>query len=62
MAVFGFIEGWYNLTRRHSSLGRISPIEFGRRHSMHHEHAVNHRPARSVAFEAPSARPVNNRL
>ena len=35
MAIFEFIEGWYNPTRRHSGLGRISPIELERRHSMH---------------------------
>jgi putative transposase len=62
MAIFEFIEGWYNPTRRHSRLGRISPMQFERRHSMHHEHAVTHRPARSVAFEAPRAQPVDNRL
>jgi putative transposase len=27
-AVFDFIEGWYNPTRRHSSLDYVSPIEF----------------------------------
>jgi putative transposase len=62
MAIFEFIESWYNPIRRHKRLGRISPIEFERRHSMHGEHAVTHRPARSVAFEAPRAQPVDNRL
>ena len=62
MAIFEFIEGWYNLIRRHTRLGRISPIEFERRHSTHGEHAVTHRPARSVAIEAPRAQPVDNRL
>ncbi len=27
-AVFGFIEGWYNPRRRHSSLGYESPAGF----------------------------------
>jgi putative transposase len=62
MAIFEFIEGWYNPIRRHTRLGRISPIEFERRHSMHGERAVTHRPARSVAREAPRAQPVDNRL
>lgn len=30
MAVFTFIEGWYNPSRRHSALGYKSPIEFER--------------------------------
>ena len=30
LAVFDFIEGWYNPTRRHSSLDYVSPIAFER--------------------------------
>ncbi len=32
MAVFDFIEGFYNPRRRHSSLGQISPVNFERSH------------------------------
>jgi putative transposase len=31
MAVFEWIEGWYNPHRRHSALGRRSPVNFERR-------------------------------
>jgi len=30
MAVFDFIEGWYNPHRRHSGLGQKSPLNFER--------------------------------
>jgi putative transposase len=33
MAVFAFIEGFYNPRRRHSALGYLSPIAFERRHA-----------------------------
>jgi putative transposase len=62
MAVFEFIEGWYNPSRRQSGIGLVSPLEFERRHSMQHERAVTHRSARSVVYEAPRAQPVDNRL
>jgi transposase InsO family protein len=29
--IFAYIEIWYNRQRRHSSLGYVSPSEFGRR-------------------------------
>jgi putative transposase len=31
-AVFGFIEGFYNQRRRHSSIGYLSPFDFERQH------------------------------
>jgi putative transposase len=31
MAVFDYLEGWYNPHRRHSALGYLSPAEFERR-------------------------------
>ena len=32
MAIFSFIEGFYNLTRRHSGLDYLSPMNYERRH------------------------------
>ena len=35
MAVFTYIEGWYNPRRRHSGLGRVSPVRFERSYAEH---------------------------
>jgi len=34
MAVFSYIEGWYNPRRRHSALGYLSPAAFEARHTL----------------------------
>jgi putative transposase len=39
MAVFQFIEGFYNPSRRHSALGYLSPIEYERKHDDLSKHA-----------------------
>ena len=32
MAIFDYIEAWYNPKRRHSALDRVSPINYERRY------------------------------
>jgi putative transposase len=34
IAVFEFIEGWYNLRRRHSALAYESPVSYERKHRL----------------------------
>jgi putative transposase len=48
MALFSFIEGWYNPRRRHSGLGYLSPIDFERRMTA---------PDQIPAPDGPSASP-----
>jgi hypothetical protein len=48
MALFEFIEGFYNPHRRHSSIGYLSPIDFER-------HLASNRPAITGACECHDA-------
>lgn len=56
-AVFGYIEGWYNPRRRHSTLGYLSPIEFERNYTELAQLALEGpiSPNGSVASIAPRA-------
>ena len=36
LAVFDYIETFYNPTRRHSSLGNVSPVVFEKQHTLKH--------------------------
>ena len=34
MAIFEFLEGWYNPHRRHSGVENLSPMEYERKHAV----------------------------
>ena len=50
LALFTYIESWYNPGRRHSALGRISPINFERTQTQHQSPAL----IDAVAAPAPA--------
>ena len=57
MAVFEFIEGFYNPHRRHSSLGYLSPVNYERRYEQQAVDPGAHQPA--VVLGAVKMRPGN---
>ena len=48
MAVFDFIEVWYNLHRRHSALGQLPPLNYEREHALQLESLVHYRAPRGA--------------
>jgi putative transposase len=59
LAVFTWIEGWYNPRRRHSRLGYLSPANFERKHTtaimseqLHPEHGLPTAPRASGLLQA----------
>ncbi len=59
MAVFGFIEGFYNPRRRHSSIGDMSPATYERRFTIDPDTEVE--TDGSMPIAARSAQPRGNR-
>ena len=59
MAVFGFIEGFYNPRRRHSSIGDMSPATYERRLAV--DSATEVETDGSMQIAARSAQPLGNR-
>jgi putative transposase len=58
-AIFGFVEGFYNPRRRHSSIGYLSPIDYERRHYAVAVDPDAHKPAAVLAAvkDRPFGRP-----
>ena len=55
-SAFGYIEGWYNTTRMHSSLGYKSPVQFERAHIANLREAANDEPTTIPGNSSQTAR------
>jgi putative transposase len=58
MAVFDFIEGWYNPHRRHSALGYQSPIDYERYYGNEANQSCGARPPRAPLGRRKTWRPA----
>ena len=54
--VFAYIEGWYNTTRMHSSLGYKSPVQFERHCAIQSIKAANDSSISTLTNDSQSAR------
>ena len=55
MAVFQYIEGWYNPRRRHSALGYESPVDYERKHALAALGTSANRPEAAAGVLLPCA-------
>ena len=55
MAVFQYIEGWYNPRRRHSALGYESPVDYERKHALAALRTSANRPEAAAGVLLPCA-------
>lgn len=59
-SVFGYIEGWYNTTRMHSSLGYQSPAQFERTRNANLRVPANDEPT-TIPSDSGQTAPLNKR-